>query len=213
MLRERTILALLALSLLLLGCPPGSSPDSPLPLLDGACGRYAWLESSEARLTFDQYPYDMDAWPRPEQDQWCASWGDDESDFERCYACDDVGVWLVEENSRTGANCSEITYDEPLLVWRHDAEPGASWTANRATTDEDCEEGVTVSDQGAVIVEVIEEEEIELPAGHGAALVVRRTPSDGSAERWEWISDGLGPVQEGTAETEITRGLVSYEGL
>ena len=230
--------ALFAVALLLTGCPPGlhGSPGASdlvghdeceddseiddddtgsgddddvdsLPVLDGECGRYAWLNTPGTQLSFDGWPEELIAVAGSEPGLVCAVWGDEEYDARDCYSCDEVGVRLVNSRWSGGA-----TYDDPPLVWRHDAEPGSSWTADWSGTLEDCSDlGGAWSLEASETVDVVDEEHVEVPAGGSFALVIRRVRSDVGGERWSWVSDGLGPIQEGWTRTDINLQLVEVE--
>ncbi len=235
---DRSIPALLALALLLLGCPPElagvrapSEPDGEedpeeeaeeddwiddddagdevLPLPEGDCGRYAWLETQGARLEFDQWPDDL--WASSWYGLFCASFGDEKADLWDCYSCDEEGVRLVREHFAAAGMSEDTYYDDPPLIWRHDAGPGSVWTADWSASI-DGDDG-SWSIEGEQTVEVIGEEQITVPAGTFDTLVVRRTGTVSDGWEWSWISEGLGPVQDGYTQTSIARRLVEYEGL
>ncbi len=185
-------------------------PDLPDPDLPPAadCGRYAWLQG--ATLTFDDWQEEHVAGPGA-GDEWCVSYGDSESWSLDCYWCDAEGVRLVSEYFQGGPWEEETVYYDPPLVWRHDAEPGSSWTVDMASVFVDYEEGTSWQSTGSSTFEVVDEEEITVPALTASTLVVRQTWPGYTDEWWTWVSDGLGVIQDGWSRTDIDRQLVDYE--
>jgi hypothetical protein len=210
---SRALPALLLLSMLL-GSPPmvAGPGQEPLPSLSGECGRYAWIQIPGAELLFDQ-GYDLQASPDAQEGLFCVWSGDDEMDIRLCYACDEEGVWLVSDYLRTGVSCGEVSYADPPLVWRHDAEPGSTWTTDWSGVDTDCDEDDGAVVQGTQSVEVIGEERVTVPAGVFDTLVVQRFGQVHGDEDWSWVSEGLGLVQGGPSQDQVSRQLVGYEGL
>ena len=186
---------------------------SPLPVIEGECGRYAWLNTPGTLLSFDGWPDELIAVAGSEPGLVCAVSGDDEYDAWDCYSCDEVGVRQVSSSWAGGGWCELITYDDPPLVWRHDAAPGSSWTADWSGELEDCSDGGWESIEASETVEVVDEESVVVPAGSSPTLVVRRVRTDTSGERWSWVSEGLGPIQEGWSREEIDLQLMEVDGL
>ena len=186
---------------------PGDD-DDVVP--EGDCGRYAWIQSPGAVLYYDMWPEDRSASSGPDG-TWCVSEGDDEYDAEQCYRCDAEGVRLATSYWRTGVECFDREYTDPPLVWRHDAAPGDSWTTDWSGVEVDCdEEGGWGTFEEQWTFEVLAEEEVTVPAGTFDTLVLRRIDDVYGGEFWEWISDGLGPVQEGV-DVWINNRLIGYE--
>ena len=220
-------IALVPLALGLAGCPAddddsaGDDDDSagpgPLPVLDGDCGRYAFLERG-LTLDFDGTGFsdDYDVSAHPDQGQFCERRQAGAQVKELCYGCDAEGVRLYRESRSDGGDTNDcLSYSSPPTIWPADADVGSTWTTVYEGNWRDCTTGTLRSEVAFEdVAEIVDRETVVVPAGEGDAFVVTIERSDGeiSESFVRWIGDGLGPIQEGEERDLAYRWLAAIRG-
>ncbi len=210
----------LALGLATSGCPTASDDDSagdddttsdeplPLPVLEGDCHRYAFLEHANVTLDFDgdSWTHDYDVEARPDQGQLCEQRTSGDQLRELCYECDLLGVHLVREKRiDSPGNSSCITHANTPTIWPADADVGSTWTTEFDSRWVDCDTGAHQTDVAYTEEhEVVDRKVTAVPAGEGEVLTVSTVRSDGdhSETTVRWIGAGLGPIMAGETEDD-----------
>lgn len=216
----------LALALAIGGCPTAADDDSAaddddttaedpslLPVLEGDCGRYAFLEHSEVVLDFDgeglNDDYDVNA--HPDQGHLCERRTAGGTVRELCYECDLLGVFLIREQRSSSPDSTYcMNHAGRPTIWPADADVGATWTTEIDGRWVDCDTGALQSEVAYIEEhEVLDRRVTSVPAGEGEVLVVStlRSDEENSETFIRWIGAGLGPIFIGESEDDPTRWL------